>query len=264
MSIHESVASAFLNELDKIAKEEKKSVLRQILVGLGLVGAGKGAKIYSAIKMDPHHEKIVARWAELEKKEKPRGIKKLLGFKGPTTPQVIHKMLRKAKVKKPTMVISSPEDIKKMEKPLNWLLGRKAKRILKGGFNASAVSGRPLDRNYLIIPSGTPKAVIAHEIGHLKDSEMGRGSPLFKRMLTGTTPGMYKKHVLAPEIRAWRLGGRPGKERAMMRGPALGTYKAAYPAAVGANLVRLGLLTGLSGLAAVAGRLRRKKKKPSD
>jgi hypothetical protein len=166
-------------------------------------------------------------------------------------------LLKKRPLKRPPVIITDVKHIDPMIKDLKLEKYRKVIEDLvrfvtvKGG-NALAVRGKKSD--YLVLPPKTHKAVVEHEVGHLRDfEERGEQRPGFLESLVGTVwKPTYKKNVLDPEERAW--GHVPTKTR--IKKKALGTYHRGFHRGRGSLA---GLVGGMLLAGGISSRLKEKR-----
>lgn len=139
--------------------------------------------------------------------------------------------LKKKPLRKPPIVVTSDQDLVKLLRKVKIPADKKreflglARGIIRHSLNALAVRVGKTD--ILVLPERAAKAMVEHEIGHLRDLEAGkdtgRGS-LLSRVLQLVWKPEHRKRIIEPEERAWRYvrGRKKLKERAV------GTYQRGF------------------------------------
>ncbi len=139
--------------------------------------------------------------------------------------------LKKKPLRKPPIVVTTDQDLVKLLKVVKIPPDKKrkfltmARGIIRHSLNALAVRVGKTD--ILVLPEKAAKAMVEHEIGHLRDIEAGkdtgRGGTL-SRLAQLVWKPEYSKKVIEPEERAWKYvrGRKEVKERAV------GTYKRGF------------------------------------
>lgn len=167
----------------------------------------------------------------------------------------VKSLLKKKPLKRPPVVITNVKAVEPMIRDLNLekhrdVVERLVRYVTEGGNNAMAIKGKKTD--YLVLPPKIHKAIVEHEVGHLRDfEERGDKRPgVLERLAKVVWKPTYRKHVIEPEERAWsHVPTKTGiKEKA------LGTYhrgfhsgRAGLAGALGAALLTMGAVSRFKG-----------------
>jgi hypothetical protein len=160
-----------------------------------------------------------------------------------------HKLLEMKPLKKPPIIITSVNEIDPMIQDLD--LGRYRKQVVnivksvtEDAKDALAVDGEKHD--YLILPAKVGRAVVEHEIGHLRAKEEKKDEPatFIDRMAALFWKPSYRKTTIGPEESAWGYV----KDAPELQRKALGTYESAFHKQRSSVLGHLGAALLLGGI----------------
>ena len=191
----------------------EKDALQLSTIPILLGGAAAGLAVYDVIKGQS--------FPTLDADEmKGRGRTRVQSAKH------VQGLLKLKPLKRPPIVITSVKQIEPMVKDLKLekhreVIKKMVEYITVHGGNAAAVHGKK--RDYLILPPKIHKAVVEHEVGHLRDFEEQGGDPkpgALESLVAEVWKPTYRKYVLGPEERAWKHV----PTRTKIKKKALGTY----------------------------------------